>query len=706
MQMKKNTKSAQQYKPKSNFRFTEFLAIIFFLFLAFFSIFLFRQDLLQTISLQNKEPAGVVIIKKNIVQRRLGDRVLWDRLANESPVYLGDLIRVADISSAVLNIEHNSIDLDENTLIRITRSPDGEGFKIELSSGKMSVTSGTASKGIHLELNGQTIKTNPGTVISAAAGNKGISVHVSDGTAQVSVSNAVTGVISPRVVSSGEKIAMDLAGREVIEKAAVVTRPIQNARYLKGANEPVPVDFEWNRINFAPGEKLRLEIAMDGKFNKLYRVVNGLDRQARVHFEPGVWYWRLSFEDNVLSDGRINVADGSGPQLISPALNSRIRYQYDLPELNFKWESIEEASSYILEASKTPDFSSPFIHTQIASVNYSNSALDDGTWYWRVMPVFPAVYTGSSSFSQPAFFRIEQSTAEQAAAEQAAIERSNMERWLAAVTPSKKDLPPDLPPELVPSEWKAEPKLENKTEKKPDYKPESKPENARPELRLILPKQKERLDGLTARKKQTVFTWECSGKVTRSRFVLSKNPNPLQGKAAVEIQNPGRTIRLDNLDEGVWYWTVEARTADGFTVSAPAARQFQVLPIPLLPQPENKNPLAGQRYGLEELRSLKNIVFEWKAVKGANAYTFTLYQQTEKGRRQIAARNPSAATSYVLDNLKLLENGIFIWQVEALAVGRNGEVEQHGKVGEYTFVLAFPPPDPVLIEDIGELYGN
>jgi len=693
---------------KSNFRFTEFLAIVFFLFLAFFSILLFKQDLLQTISLQNKEPAGVVIIKKNIVQRRLGDRVLWDRLANESPVYLGDLIRVADISSAILNIEQNSIDLDENTLIRITRSADGEGIRIELSSGKLSVTSGAASKGIHLELNGQSVKTNPGTVLSASAGNKGVSLHVSEGTAQVAVNNNNRTV--SRVVSSGEKFAMDSGGREVIEKTAVVTRPIQNARYLKNTNEPVLVNFEWNRINFKPEEKLRLEIAMDSKFNKLYKVENGLDRQAKVRFDPGVWYWRLAFGNNILSDGRISVADGTGPQLISPAINSRFRYQYDLPELNFKWEQIEDASSYILEASKTPDFSSPFLRAQTASVNYSVSGLDNGTWYWRVMPVFPAVYTGSASFSQPAFFRVEQSTAEQAAAEQAAIEKDNMERWIAAVAPSKKDLPPDVPPELIPPELKQEVKAETKPEAKSPpkaaySKPEPKQEHARPELRLLLPKQKERLEGLAALKKQTVFTWECSGNVVSSRFVLSMNQNPLQGKPAVEIKNPGRTIRIDNIGEGVWYWNVEARTSDGFTVSAPAARQFQVLPIPLLPQPENINPRAGQRYGLDDLRPIKNIVFEWKAVKGANAYTFTLYQQTENGRRQIIARDPSAVTSFILDDLKVLENGVFIWQVEALSLGRNAEIEQHGKVGEYTFVLAFPPPEPVQIEDIGELYG-
>jgi len=705
---------------KGYFRLSDFLITAFFLLLASFSIILFRHDLLQTISTQNKEPAGIVIIKKNIVQRRLGDRVLWDRLSNEAPVYLGDLIRVADVSSALLDIEHNSIDLDENTLVRISSSPDGKGFKLELSSGKISISSGTAGKGILLEHNGKTIKTNPGTVLSAAAGKKGMSVDVSNGTAHI-IDNKNIRVISSREpergaplralasdipwreVSSGERFSMDLNGKEINEKTAVVTKPVPNARYLKNTKDPVPVNFEWNRGNLLPEEKLRLEIAMDSNFNKIFRVNNGLDRQSRVYLDTGLWYWRLSFENNVLSGGRITITDGSGPQLISPAVNSRFSYLKERPELNFRWEQIEDASSYILEASKSADFSSPQIRTQISAVNYSSSSLGEGTWYWRVMPVFPAAYAGNAVFSKPAFFSIEQSTPEQAA-ENTAIEKNNLDKWLASVTPSKVNLPPDVPKELIPNELVSKELAPSELNTEP--KQERKTEHVMPELRLLLPANKKKIDGLTALRKQTVFTWECGGNVVRSRFALSRDPNPLQGRAAIEIQNPGRTIRIDSLGEGVWYWNIEARTADGSIVTAQAARQIQVLPIPLLQPPKNITPRAKQRYGLEDLRPLRNIVFEWKTVKGANAYIFSLYQQTEKGRRQIVEATQSVKTSYVLDNLKVLENGTFIWQVEAVITGPKGIIEQRGMAGEYIFVLDFPPPEPVQIEDTGILYGN
>jgi len=704
---------------KSNFRISDFLIVVFFLFLASVSIFLFRQDLLQTLSIQNKEPAGIVIIKKNIVQRRLGDRVLWDRLANESPVYLGDLIRVADVSSAVLDIEHNSIDLDENTLVRITLSPDGEGYQIELTSGKISVSSKIGGKGISLDLNGQQIKTSPGTVLSASAGEKGVSLNVSSGKANIIKSgnsrednsrgappDAGRGVplrelprdTPGREVSSGESILMDWDGNELYEKTAVVLQPVLNARYLKSSNEPVPVDFEWNRYNLPPDEKLRLDIALDKNFKQVVRAVNGLDRRTKVPLDTGLWYWRLTSGNTVLSDGRITVADGSGIQLISPAVNSRFGYQNEQPVLNFQWSREEDAVSYIMEVSKMQNFSSVQIRAQTANVNYTESSLGEGTWYWRVMPVFPAVYSGSASFSQPSFFRIEKNSIEQAA-----LEKNNLEEYIAAVTPPRLDLPPDVPKKTAPPAASAAPAA---TAVKPPPKPETRVENKKPELRLLLPAQNAKLDGLTVMRKQTVFTWETSGKVVRSRFVLSRNPNPLQGRAAVEIQNPGRTVRLDNLAEGVWYWTVEARTNDGFTITAPSARQFQVLPIPLLPMPVIVRPSAGQRYGFEDLRPLKNLVFEWKAVKDANAYIFSLYQQTENGRRQIVGTSRTSGTSFTLDNLKVLENGTFIWQLEAVSAGRNGVIDRRGRVGEYSFVLDFPPPEPVEIEDTGVLYGN
>jgi hypothetical protein len=243
----------------------------------------------------------------------------------------------------------------------------------------------------------------------------GAIVQVSEGSA------TLIGDGQRREISSGTMIALDLGGAERAVKAAVVLQPRPDARYLKDGPEPLFVNFAWNRINLEPGEALCLELAEDRNFNRIIRVIENLDTSAGLALNTGFWYWRLSLMNAahdtggnatisgvVLSTGRLTVADASGPTLLSPVKDSLFRYQNNLPQLRFQWSPIAEASSYILEASETPDFINPQLRMQTASVFLIDSSLGPGTWYWRVMPIFPSIYEGRAVFSHASSFRIEQ----------------------------------------------------------------------------------------------------------------------------------------------------------------------------------------------------------------------------------------------------------------------------------------------------------
>jgi hypothetical protein len=214
-------------------------------------------------------------------------------------------------------------------------------------------------------------------------------------------------------------------------------------------------------------------------------------------------------------------------------------------------------------------------------------------------------------------------------------------------------------------------------------------------ITLESPAQGTVLPGLSALRQETVFRWSSVESVARSRFVLSRNSNPLSGPPAIEIRDPNRTVRIDRLEEGTWYWTVAAQTPGGFDISAERPRQLQVMPIPVLPAPQNRLPVDGQHIGIEELKKV-NIDFSWAAAEGANAYIFTLYQETGNGRRQIARMGPENRNSWTAD-IKTLGRGNFIWQVEAVNIGRNNVIEQRGRAGENSFVVDIPRPGPVRI---------
>jgi hypothetical protein len=375
--------------------------------------------------------------------------------------------------------------------------------------------------------------------------------------------------------------------------------------------------------------------------------------------------------NRALSTERFVITEAAGPDLLSPVTDTLFRYQNDPPQLRFHWSEMEDVSSYILEASETPDFINTWIHMQTASVYLLDSSLGQRTWYWRVLPVFPSVYEGNAAFSPASYFRIEQSNTVEAAL---------------------------VLPEIVPPEPVIEQAAAVLERQEPVIEPP-----VPVKLSLLSPAQGTSLAGLTALRQQTVFRWNGEGDIERSRFILSKNRNPLQGRPEVEIANPDRTVRLNRLAEGTYYWTVEARGPDGL-VSAASPRQLRVLPIPLLPAPLNLRPSSGRRIGIEQLMESEAIVFSWSAVRGANAYVLTIYEGTGNGRRRIVSRTENG-TAWTMDNLAALGRGSFSWQIEAVNRGSAGAVEQRGRIAEGSFVIDIPRPAKPDIEDPGILYG-
>jgi len=383
-------------------RLIDIVVLVFFIFAASAGIYMFRQDLMQTMDARDMEPAGVIIVRNNIVQRRHADRVLWDRIYVDSPVYPGDLIRAAELSSTNIDIDNNEIFLNENTLIRIQQSMGSAGnFLVELREGNLSVTSSPESSGIMLDLMGSQVQASSGAVLNLEVGEEGIAVQVSEGKADF-IQEGQT-----REIQQGAMIALDTQGAERLIPAAVVMSPVSNARYLNNSKTPIQVNFLWNRINLEEADLLRLEIAGDVGFTTVFHTVERLNDSALVSFTAGRWFWRLYYEDSILNRGQITIVDSFETTLISPVTGSLFRYQNTLPQMRFQWTETEGASGYLIQINKTQDFSDPLLTRESTGASLVLSQLEEGAWYWRVKPVFPVFYEGESSFSTVSLFRIE-----------------------------------------------------------------------------------------------------------------------------------------------------------------------------------------------------------------------------------------------------------------------------------------------------------
>jgi hypothetical protein len=108
----------------------------------------------------------------------------------------------------------------------------------------------------------------------------------------------------------------------------------------------------------------------------------------------------------------------------------------------------------------------------------------------------------------------------------------------------------------------------------------------------------------------------------------------------------------------------------------------------------------------DALQQSRTVVFNWNPVEGADAYRFTLFQETASGVRRPVVSSEGTEPSYTLEDLSLLDLGRFVWQVEALDRGTDGTVERRGVPEENSFVVNIPLPDVPRVQDPGVLYGR
>jgi len=381
------------------FRFIDFLVILLCLSGAAYSFKLFWFDLFYTINSRNEKPLGVITLQHNTVKRQFRDSVRWDRLTIGAPLYAGDLIRVAELSSLAFKREDIQVEYVDYQMRRILPLTNDGLMQIE---GNVIVT---AERGGIYYLNGSRIDAGAGTVIKSESGDAGVSIQVLEGGDKVKIEREG----KTREISSGEMIDWDTTGKERSVPGVVVTQPRPNARYLKSSLQPVSAEFVWKRVNMASTDPLSLEIAEDPNFTRIVSAQNTFDERTRVSLNAGPWYWRLSFAGSEMSRGYFTVVEASGPVLINPVKDSRIYYTDTLPSLSFQWSKTEGASDYYLEISDTADFNKPKIRKQVAANFYIDSSLGSGTWYWHILPIFPAGFTGVAAYSSTGSFSIEQS---------------------------------------------------------------------------------------------------------------------------------------------------------------------------------------------------------------------------------------------------------------------------------------------------------
>jgi hypothetical protein len=276
MRKKRNTRSQRALNAVDG------AVILFCLLGAFLSFWFFWRDFNRALN-RNQAPVGTITFKKGGAQRRLGDRVLWDRLRRESPVYDGDFIRTSELSDATVTFSNNvqKFSLSENSFIQVRT--EGDRAVVDLASGDISVEN-SGQSALVLVSGNRRVELS-GTMKARAAEDGGFELEVLEGTAVISAGE-------DRIVQeAGQVFAVDGEGRAVERPRMVMLLPRPGAEFVS-RGETLRVDFSWVPSGFNGAGHTRLEISSNRRFIRPLERLDAEGSGASADLPPGTYWWR------------------------------------------------------------------------------------------------------------------------------------------------------------------------------------------------------------------------------------------------------------------------------------------------------------------------------------------------------------------------------------------------------------------------------
>ncbi len=371
--------------------------------------FFFREINRHTIR-RDKEAIATIVYKYKIAHRKFNDRVVWERLWQNAPLYNADKIRTAEQSYATICfIDGTKIDILASTMIQVFYNENGYYLNVGNGSVSVDTTSVTENKAVHLVLeDGSDVACEPGsrisTVTNSGSGVNSVTVQagiakvetVSGAKESVSTGQAVTIEKQPEVKTSEktpEKKEEKAAPEVVIKKRRIsVTSVPKELHILSFDKEPKRVELSWTLFDAEKNDDIVVQTSPYKDFSEITETQHIAEKSScYVSTLPeGAMYWRIYYNEQKDSaeSGRIFVDYASPVELSSPSDNSSFTYQKTAPVIPFAWEGNRHAEYYRLDVSKSRDMSNPVLSEQIMGQRVSFSSFESGTYYWTVTPYY------------------------------------------------------------------------------------------------------------------------------------------------------------------------------------------------------------------------------------------------------------------------------------------------------------------------------
>ena len=384
-----------------------------------FTAQVFYRDVNKTLERSDKVPVASVSYKYKSVQRKFLDRSVWDRPAQYSPVYNGDIIRTAPSSEATIYFpDQNIISVGANTMIQIFKQAQKDETSVQVAEGKISVQ--TAGSAMTVRSDNAAVNVEKDSVLHMQKLETDRETDSSGGVLRLSVEKGMAALVKTDGSFAEADSAAQAQGEILTEGTVVnaggfgyepgradaegaanrfvsVISPAPEMKILnKNADgKAAAVPFKWYS-SFADNSELIFETSRSRDFTQNVRRVSvtGL-KELTVDEGSGTVYWRLYAaekgpEDASSDSGKFTVLAAPPPVILEPASDRRYTYKETLPAVRFLWKGNEVCSSYVLEAASDPGMKNPAVTKQVSGESVSFVLPRDGTWYWRLTPIYAA----------------------------------------------------------------------------------------------------------------------------------------------------------------------------------------------------------------------------------------------------------------------------------------------------------------------------
>ena len=618
------------------------------------SLLLFRQDLDRTMLQLEEKPAGAVFWVSKTAQRTSARYARPDRVVRYLPIYSGDLISTAPLSSVKMSFVSGEIlEVLENSTVRVLF---GEQVpSIELTEGEIQIQCGRGK--VLISARAVNINLESGTIAGVMARDD-YSIKIFQG--QGSVSSG--GIL--RQAAEGTSIGIGKDGIFSPDPPIMMLSPRNGTRILRTGQGNEKVQFHWQRgetsENDPANSAILLEISETGDFSGLVgSIYSETDDSAEIELQEGPYYWRIfNLPDNEAVDsGRFEIINVQPPQAISPADKSVQTIRPPVTgaagagdrnrELHFAWSVPEDAESVLLEVASNPEMNRPRIRQLIKRNrsgigSYISSGLEPGQWYWRVHPVYPGSITEGEGQS---FFRVRASNVDIIAED----EPSPVNSFILSEAA-----------ESVPEQTRTYTAFSGG---EPGENP-----------RIVFPADNFSLD--SGRTPDLFFSWK--NPVSFEAKLQIAERSDFSGELVMNEKVFGSNIQSSFLEPGTYYWRVTGAGPEGPGETEPV----RLVVTPSLRSPSLESPKENERLIIEEGKAVN---FNWERVNYANYYEFRLYVE---GRDVPLTQISSLRTNSILVYFDPGTNGRFIWTVQGFTSPTDISNSRAGLIAQGQFTVS------------------